>query len=142
MADAFHVQQYTADLEVDVIRLWQDCGLTHPWNDPSKDISRKAALDDGLFLIGRAAGKIVATVMGGYDGHRGWLYYLGVHPDHRMHGYGRQMVEAIEAELLARGCPKVNLQVRHDSQEAVRFYQALGYGEDAVQSFGKRLITD
>jgi ribosomal protein S18 acetylase RimI-like enzyme len=87
-------------------------------------------------------GRVVATVMAGYDGHRGWINYLAVDPDHRGEGHGRTMMEAAETRLLALGCPKVNLQVRTDNPDAVAFYELLGYSVDPVVSMGRRLISD
>ena len=128
--------------EPEVIDLWIRCGLTRPWNNPHADIERKLAVDPDLFLVGEIDGAIVATVMGGYEGHRGWINYLAVDPVMQRRGLGRQMMGAIEPLLLARGCPKINLQVRDTNQEALGFYRAIGYAVDPVISFGKRLIVD
>jgi ribosomal protein S18 acetylase RimI-like enzyme len=136
-----------------VARLWETCGLTRPWNDPCRDIDRKLDRDAELLLVGEApaseaadgtttTGRVVATVMAGYDGHRGWINYLAVDPDHRGEGHGRTMMEAAETRLLALGCPKVNLQVRTDNPDAVAFYELLGYSVDPVVSMGRRLISD
>ena len=148
-----HVRSFAPGDRTRVARLWEACGLTRPWNDPYRDIDRKLERDAGLLLVGEApasgaadgtttTGRVVATVMAGYDGHRGWINYLAVDPDHRGEGHGRAMMEAAETRLLALGCPKVNLQVRTDNPDAVAFYEALGYSVDAVVSMGRRLITD
>jgi ribosomal protein S18 acetylase RimI-like enzyme len=84
----------------------------------------------------------VATAMGGYEGHRGWVNYLAVHPDYQRRGYGRLLMQALVEKLTAVGCPKLNLQVRQDNQAVMQFYRALGYQQDNVVSFGKRLIAD
>ena len=136
------IQTFTPQDKAEVVALWTACGLTRPWNDPSKDIDRKHAMGDGLFLLGKQGDRLAASIMGGYDGHRGWIYYLGVAPDAQKLGIGRQMVAAIEEKLVGLGCPKVNLQMRQDAAEAAQFYAALGYTPDAVVSFGKRLIPD
>ena len=125
-----------------VISLWLDCELVVPWNDPAKDIARKLAVDPGLFLVGEVAGTVIATVMAGYEGHRGWINYLAVHPDHRRGSYGRQMMAEAEQALAARGCPKVNLQIRASNTAVVAFYESLGYAIDEVVSMGKRLEED
>jgi ribosomal protein S18 acetylase RimI-like enzyme len=125
-----------------VIALWERCGLIRPWNDPRKDIERKLTVQPELFLVGVNDEKIVATVMAGYEGHRGWINYLAVDPDHRRSGLGRAMMAEAERLLLALGCPKVNLQVRRSNKQACDFYLALGFAEDDVVSFGKRLIHD
>ena len=125
-----------------VIQLWHRCGLVRAWNDPNKDIDRKLEVRPDLFLVGILDGKIIASVMAGYEGHRGWLNYLAVDPDFQGVGHGRTLVEAAERTLLANGCPKVNLQVRAANKAVIDFYKKLGYGVDDVVSMGKRLIDD
>jgi len=128
--------------EATVVALWKECGLTRSWNDPQKDIARKLAVQPELFLVGVADGEIMASVMAGYEGHRGWMNYLAVAPRFRGRGFGRLLVEHVERALLERGCPKVNLQVRATNPEAVAFYRRLGYAQDESISLGKRLIVD
>ncbi len=125
-----------------VVALWQRCGLLRPWNDPRKDIARKLRVQGELLLVGTVDGVVVAAVMAGYEGHRGWINYLAVSPEHRRAGLGRAMMAAAEGRLKALGCPKVNLQIRRDNPEVVAFYARLGYLEDAVVSMGKRLEQD
>jgi ribosomal protein S18 acetylase RimI-like enzyme len=125
-----------------VIALWQACGLTAPQNDPNKDIDRKLKVNPELFLLGFENTELVATVMGGYEGHRGWINYLGVHPSAQHKGYGKQIMQAVEEKLRAKGCPKINLQVRTSNQQVIDFYTTLGYGEDNVVGLGKRLEQD
>lgn len=122
-----------------VIKLWQECGLVKPWNDPRKDIKRKQGVDPDLFLVGIHDDLLAATVMAGYEGHRGWINYLAVAPKLQRQGLGREMMKAAERLLLARGCPKINLQVRAENEAIISFYQAIGYGRDEVVSLGKRL---
>jgi ribosomal protein S18 acetylase RimI-like enzyme len=128
----------------EVVALWRLCGLTRPWNDPHRDIARKLDVQRELFLVGveEGNGSIIAGIMAGYDGHRGSVNYLAVHPDARGAGHGRALMAEVEALLLARGCPKINLMVRGDNAEALAFYAAIGYGVDDVTSLGKRLIAD
>ncbi len=125
-----------------VIALWQACGLTRPWNDPSADIDRKLAVQRELFLVGSIENAVVATVMAGYEGHRGWLNYLAVAPAWQRHGFGRRLIATVEQALLERGCPKVNLQVRTGNAAVIDFYEAIGYSVDPTTSLGKRLIPD
>lgn len=130
-----------------VIALWRECGLVVPWNDPSRDIDRKLLVDPDLFLVGlygddSPGGGIVAAVMGGYEGHRGWINYLAVTPAHRSRGYGRMMMEAVEKRIAEKGCPKINLQVRNSNLAVIHFYEHLGYSSDNVIGFGKRLVED
>lgn len=125
-----------------VVELWQACDLVRPWNDPLLDIQRKVKVDDALFLVGEAETGIVASVMGGYDGHRGWMYYLAVAPDCQRRGYATELVASVEAKLLAIGCPKINLQIRSENIAVQQFYKKLGFSIDDAVSMGKRLIPD
>ena len=125
-----------------VLLLWSRCGLLRPWNDPRKDIARKLEVQRDLFMVGEVDGRVVAVMMAGYEGHRGWVNYLAVEPELQGHGLGRQLMEEAERRLVEMGCPKVQLQVRRDNAEAVAFYRSLGYLEDEVMSMGKRLISD
>jgi len=136
------IRPYHPDDQRALIQLWVKCNLTRPWNDPEKDIRRKMSVDPDLFLVGEIEGKIVASVMGGYDGHRGWVYYLGVDPDYQRQGFGREIMEEVEKLILAKGCPKINLQIRTDNLAAIRFYESIGYKLDEVVSMGKRLESD
>jgi ribosomal protein S18 acetylase RimI-like enzyme len=124
-----------------VVALWRECRLTRPWNDPRRDIARKMQVNPELFLVGTIDGRVVATAMAGYEGHRGWVNYLAVRPDCRRQGLGRQMMAGVEERLGARGCPKVNLQIREGNTDALAFYQRLGYLTDAGVSMGKRLVA-
>jgi ribosomal protein S18 acetylase RimI-like enzyme len=128
----------------EVVALWRLCGLTRPWNDPHRDIARKLEVQRELFLVGveEGNGSIIASIMAGYDGHRGSVNYLAVHPGARGAGHGRMLMAEVEALLLARECPKINLMVRGDNAEALAFYAAIGYAVDDVTSLGKRLIPD
>jgi ribosomal protein S18 acetylase RimI-like enzyme len=130
-----------ADTEA-VIALWQATGLTRPWNNPHQDISRKLAVQPELFLVAVDGGEVVGSVMAGYDGHRGWLYYLASDPVRRGQGIARQLVEEAERLLLDMGCPKVNLMVRPENGVAQGFYEALGYEHFPTWATGKRLISD
>ncbi len=125
-----------------VINLWQACALVVPWNDPVKDIARKLKVDADLFLVGESRGEIVATVMGGYEGHRGWINYLAVSPQHQRKGYGREIMEFVEQRIQLKGCPKINLQIRGTNTQAAAFYQAIGYDIENAIGLGKRLDPD
>jgi len=137
-----HVRSYQSEDQDTVIALWDACGLLRPWNDPLVDILRKQSTGADLFLVGTIDDAIVAAVMGGYDGHRGWMNYLAVAPDRQGTGLGRRIVQSLEARLKAIGCPKLNLQVRTDNEKVINYYKQCGYVVDDVISFGKRLIPD
>lgn len=136
------VRQFTAQDTDQVVALWQECELTRPWNNPLLDIERKQQQDDSLFLVGELDNHLIASVMGGYDGHRGWMYYLAVSPKHRRCGYARELISHLEQKLIALGCPKLNLQIRSDNIAVQEFYHEIGFTEDATVSMGKRLIPD
>jgi ribosomal protein S18 acetylase RimI-like enzyme len=111
-------------------------------NNPKRDIQRKLKVDRDLFLVGILDEKVIATVMGGYEGHRGWINYLAVDPGFQGKGYGRLMMEAIEQRIRLKGCPKINLQVRATNKAVIQFYRSLGYTDDHVIGLGKRLEED
>ncbi len=100
-------------------------------------VKRKVQPD--LFFVGTDGGRIVATVMAGYDGHRGWIYYLAVDPDYQRKHIGRRMMAKAEFALQKRGCPKINLQVRTSNLAVISFYKRLGFSNDDVIGLGKRL---
>lgn len=136
------VRVFRPEDEAAVVALWRHAGLTRPWNDPHADIARKLRILPELFLVGELEGEIVVTAMGGYDGHRGSVYYLAVDAQHRGRGFARAIMGELERALLALGCPKLNLLVRLDNERAVGFYERTGYQPDAVRVLGKRLIAD
>jgi ribosomal protein S18 acetylase RimI-like enzyme len=128
--------------EAQVVALWRACGLTRPWNDPHKDIARKLQVQRELFLVAEEGGAIVASVMAGYEGHRGWVNYLAVDAAHRRGGLGARLMRHVEDLLLARGCPKLSLVVRTSNADVLAFYRTLGYAQDDAIPLGKRLIPD
>ena len=138
----FHIRSFQPDDEASVISLWQRCDLTRPWNNPAKDIHRKLQIWPEGFLVGLLDGEIIASLMVGYEGHRGWFNYLAVDPAHQRRGHARRLIEHAERLLLAAGCPKINLQIRSSNSAVIDFYRRLGYAVDEVTSMGKRLQPD
>lgn len=136
------IRRFAPADEESVIALWRACDLVRPWNDPRKDIARKRQVNPEWFLVAEDASGVVATVVVGYEGHRGWINYLAVKPDLQRSGVGRQLMDAAEKLLRAAGCPKINLQVRRSNAEAIAFYERLGFAVDDVVSLGKRLERD
>lgn len=139
-----NVRTFEQQDEQAVVRLWTTCGLVVPWNDPHRDIQRKLKVQPEMFLVAcfEPDSRIVGTVMAGYDGHRGWINYLAVHPEHRRKGIGRQLMSEAERRLRAAGCPKINLQVRSGNASVIAFYREAGFTPDDVVSLGKRLEVD
>jgi ribosomal protein S18 acetylase RimI-like enzyme len=123
----------------DIVALWQRCGLTRPWNDPAADIALARKGASSAVLVGRDGSGIVASVLVGHDGHRGWVYYVAVDPDCRHKGYGRLVMDAAENWLRGRGIEKLQLMVRPDNSQVQTFYQSLGYLEQERVIFAKWL---
>ena len=133
------IRIFRASDQDQVIALWEACDLVVAWNLPSLDISRKVDFQPDLFFVAEENARIVGTVMAGYEGHRGWVNYLAVSPDCRGQGLGRQLMQFAEEQLLAIGCPKINLQVRGTNAEVIAFYERLGFRRDDTVGLGKRL---
>lgn len=138
----FRIRSYCESDKDDVIRLWKECKLVVPWNDPQRDIGRKQTVQSELFLIGLIDEAIIATAMAGYDGHRGWVYYLAVKSKYQQQEIGKQIMEEAEKRLLEIGCPKINIMVRTTNSDVINFYKAIGYKVDGVTTMSKRLISD
>jgi ribosomal protein S18 acetylase RimI-like enzyme len=136
------IRSFSAEDTEAVVALWEECGLTRPWNDPRKDIERKLSTQPELFLVLEVEGSVAGTAMCGYDGHRGWVHYLAVAPELQGGGHGRELMATAEQLLTDRGCPKINLMVRTGNKAVIGFYDSLGYGVDEVVTLSKRLIPD
>ena len=134
--------EYQESWQDAVIDLWQECGLTRPWNDPVADILRKQSDQLGKFVLLVDESDLVASMMIGYDGHRGSVNYLAVLPKYQTQGIGRKMMAYCEDYLTQLGCPKINICVRDSNVKVLDFYQELGYQPDPVVLLGKRLIAD
>lgn len=158
------ISPVTRDDERAVVALWEAAGLTRPWNDPAADLRSAletptstvlgarvhdgALLDDALLdgtlpdgAVPDSAlphSSLVGTVMVGYDGHRGWVYYLAVDEAQRGTGLGRALMVAAEAWLVSQGAPKVQLMVRTTNTAVLGFYAALGYTDQSCVVLGRR----
>jgi ribosomal protein S18 acetylase RimI-like enzyme len=135
----FEIVTYCSEYQDAVVDLWRKCNLVVPQNDPVEDIQRKLVFQPDLFFVALLDGKVVGSIMVGYEGHRGWMNYLAVLPEHQRRGYGRKLVEKAVEELKRLGCLKVNLQVRRSNVSVVEFYKHLGFKDDDVVGLGKRL---
>ncbi len=123
-----------------VIGIWQDCDLTRPWNDPFADFNLALGNSGSTVLIAEDAGSPVGTVMTGFDGHRGWIYYLGTVAQRQNQGIARHLIDAAENWLAARGCPKVELMVR-TGNPAAAFYEKIGWEKQDVAVYARWLNT-
>ena len=124
------------------IALWEAAGLTRSWNDPGADFEKALANPTSDVLLAREGGDLLGSVMVGFDGHRGWVYYVAVDPALQRRDIGRALMAEAEQLLIERGCPKLNLQVRAGNDAVLAFYASLGYVHDHSVSLGKRLIAD
>lgn len=123
-----------------VIALWERVfGYEAAHNRPELAIDKKREVNDGLFFVALAGGEVVGTIMAGYDGHRGWIYSLAVHPGYRRQGIGTRLAAHAEQALAARGCMKINLQIMPGNAAVTAFYTTLGYAEEPRISMGKQL---
>ena len=123
-----------------MIALWGEVlSDSAPHNDPAQVIRQKTAVERDLFYVAVVESTVIGTVMGGYDGHRGWGYSLAVTPNYQRQGVGSALMAHLEAALVQRGCLKINLQVRASNEEVVAFYEKLGYNVEERVSMGKRM---
>jgi ribosomal protein S18 acetylase RimI-like enzyme len=125
-----------------VVALWRACGLVVPHNPPLADIALAAGKPNSDILLGFIRDVLVASVLVGHDGHRGWLYYLAVAPDRRNEGFGAAMVWAAEAWLRQRGIRKAELMVRDTNAEVIGFYERIGYDRAPVAVMQRWLVDD
>ncbi len=137
-----NIRTYQPTDEKKLIALWDTCNLTVSWNDPRKDIKRKTDDNPDLFFIGELENQIIASCMAGYDGHRGWIYYLAVQPDYQKKGIAKLIMNFAEDKLKSIGCPKINLMVRDTNVSVINFYKNIGYTNDPVCVLSKRLEED
>jgi ribosomal protein S18 acetylase RimI-like enzyme len=136
----FEIRPYHESDEAAVIGPWNMVFPNpSPWNDPRHVIAQKLTTQRDLFLVGQQWGEVVGTVMGSYDGHRGWVYAVAVAPEHQRSGYGGRLMAVVETRLVERGCTKLNLQVRADNQQVINFYLGIGYDVEDRISMGKRI---
>lgn len=136
------IEPATASDASAVIALWHACGLTRPWNDPASDFALALREAQSSVLVARGEGGITGSAMVGFDGHRGWIYYLAVAPEARRSGLGRALMAAAERWLRERGAPKLQLMVRGDNTAALGFYEALGLARQDVVVLGRFLAEE
>ena len=122
-----------------VISIWKLCELVKPQNDPVLDYQLALETKDSAVLVLETENSLIGSVVVGFDGHRGWYYYLGITPEHQSAGNGRLLVEAVENWLISRGAPKAMLMVRNSNSKVIGFYEKLGYSVEETSVLGKRL---
>ena len=111
----------------DIINLWERCDLLRPWNNPKVDIETAQKTDACRIIVGKKDNSLIASVLVGFDGHRGWIYYQAVHPKHQGLGYGKILLQAAEDFLKSYDCQKVELMIRPENHTIRKFYEKLGY---------------
>tara|TARA_R110002049_G_scaffold293714_1_gene478876 strand:- start:1105 stop:1539 length:435 start_codon:yes stop_codon:yes gene_type:complete len=139
---AMHIRTFREADRTALLALWEACALTRPWNDPGRDVDLCLESRESTLLVGTKDDRLVASVMAGSDGHRGWIYYLAVDPNAQDRGHGREMMAEAELWLAGRGVPKVQLMVRGGNTAATDFYAALGYEAQDVTVMGKWIRSD
>ncbi len=133
------IRVYEKKDENEVIKLWKICNLIVPKNDPKLEINSKVSFQPDLFFVGVFQKKLISTIMVGYEGHRGWINYLVVHPDYQRRWFGRQLMKYATNILSNMDCQKINIQVRESNRSVIQFYKKLGFTDDEVLSYGKRI---
>ena len=137
------IRAYENRDETAVVALWNAVLYDPaPHNEPRRSLHRKLQVDRDLLLVAEDGNRLLGTVMGGYDGHRGWIYSVAVDPACRRQGIGTALLRRIEAILRERGCLKINLQVRANNVGVIPFYESLGFRVDDLVSLGKRLYSE
>ncbi len=137
-----NIRKFQESDEQGLVSLWNVCKLSVALNNPYKDIARKLSVQPDLFLVGYIENKLIASVMAGYDGHRGWINYFAVHPDFQNRGFGKQLMDHVENRLRELGCPKINLQIREGNKKVLSYYQKLGFVKEKRISMSKKLEDD
>lgn len=135
------IRPYRVDDEAAVIALWRACEMLR-WTDPRKDIARKLRVNPEWFLVGEIDGRLMASCMVGYEGHRGWINLLAIAPEHQGGGHGQALMAEAERILRGVGCAKINLQVRAQNKKVIGFYERLGFATEDLVNMGKRLERD
>ncbi|MFO3796506.1 MAG: GNAT family acetyltransferase [Anaerolineales bacterium] len=134
--------RYPQDYEA-VCQLWEgmEKGVRLGASDTPQEIEKKLQRDPDLFLVAEADGQIIGSVIGGFDGRRGLIYHLAVHPHFRQRGIASRLMEEVEARLREKGCIRAYLLVTTDNDEAMRFYEHRGWKRmDYVITYGKDLV--
>lgn len=141
MPSAHSIRPFIAEYEASIIALWELVFPDEaPWNRPSDMIARKKRVQPELFLVASEGALVIGTVMAGFDGVRGWVHHLAVHPEHRRKGLASELMRRAEAELKSMGCAKLNLQVRSTNLGVIEFYRSLGFDVEDRASLGKPLL--
>ena len=143
MLEKITIRSFTEPDREDVVALWREVFPDNsPWNDPDEDIDRKLKVQKELFVVAIYDNQVVGSAMAGFDGHRGWVYYVAVLPKYQNERIGEVLMKRVERDLIKLGCTKLNLQVRSTNTKVINFYKRLGYDIEDRVSMAKRLNID
>ncbi len=135
------IREFSLDDYDSVVALWKqypdELGLGR--SDTREEIAKKLEHDPDLFLVAEEQGKIVGTVIGGFDGRRGIIYHLAVDPGLRGQGIGRELMNQVMSRLAAKGCIRAYLLVKPTNLDAVEFYKSIGWETLPLTIFAKNL---
>jgi len=121
------IEKFTIDSYNQVQDLWRKAGISVGSSDSKEELEIMLKRNPNLFLVGKRNKKIIAVVMGGFDGRRGYVHHLAIDPDFKKKGYGRMMMDNIHKIFLHMGVHKVHLFIEKDNKEVVCFYESLGW---------------
>lgn len=128
--DAVRIRPFALADHAALVQLWAACGLHRSRSDRMQALALKLERDPDLFLVAEFEGRLVGSLMGTWDGRRGWVNRLAVAEAFRGRGLARQLMALLERRLRERGCEKVNLLIERDNVEVSSFYAGLGYAAD------------
>ena len=137
MTEEWRIRAFMPEDYDEILALWRESGLTIKASDTLPEIKKLLALPSNVFLIADSDSAIFGTVIGAWDGRRAWIYHLAVRPLARRHRVGSELIKALEKSLQLGGATKINLLVEPGNHQAVEFYRALGYADQALQFFSK-----
>ena len=124
------IRAYREDDAESVLALWMACGLLKPHHRPQRELSFVHTATNAELFLAFDGDRLAGTVQVGHDGHRAWMYRLGVEPSMRERGIGRALVAHAESWALARGLPKLMLLVREGNEVATEFYERFAYARE------------
>lgn len=139
MKHSFKICQATIEDSPKIIGIWEETALTRPWNDPATDVSLALSGKTSTIFLAKDDNETIGTCMAGYDGHRGWIYYLAVLPSYQGKGIGRILFDAAESWLAENQAPKIQILIRSDNQKVISFYEAIGFEKSTSILMGKAI---
>jgi ribosomal protein S18 acetylase RimI-like enzyme len=134
------IREFKVDDYAAVARLWMEAGLGFRLGDDLDSVKVKIGRDPDLFLVGEEGGRIVGSVMGAWDGRRGWIYHLGVLPEARRKGVASKLIEELEGRMREKGVSKVNGLVYGWNKASLSFFTRSGYQVQAMKEVEKQLV--